>query len=202
MKKKWYWIIGIVIIVLIVSLLYYNFIFLKPLNECEIHGGKCYSFGDLFLQTCEDKNMITLEYDCPLRTPQTRCCSEQNKNCNDSDGGTNYYVRGELSGICELGIPCGIWADNCLNETTLLEYSCNNLNGEQYRCLSGCKDGACLDKCDDICISRGFIEGFCESGAGVIVDCNGGESIGQSGDCKTEGASGGSWKACCCFYGE
>ena len=133
------------------------------------------------------------------------CPSEQNKECVDSDGGINYYVRGELSGICKPGIPCGVWADNCLNETTLLEYYCDNLNGEQYNCLDGCKDGTCLDKCDNICRNRGFVFGVCKSGSGVIANCNDvitGVGIGQTGDCKLEGTVGGVWKTCCCSSGE
>lgn len=67
--------------------------------------------------------------------------------CEDSDGGVNYYVRG-FTNPCHCTEPpcptCGAWIDKCLDENTLLEYSCDNLNGEQYVCPNGCEDGACL----------------------------------------------------------
>jgi len=75
--------------------------------------------------------------------------SNETINCTDSDGGINYYVRGTANPCpCskESCPVCGIWVDECLNESVLLEYSCNNLNGEQYNCPYGCKDGACLAK--------------------------------------------------------
>lgn len=70
-----------------------------------------------------------------------------NQTCEDSDGGKNYYVRG-IANPCpchgELCPECGMWVDKCLNESTLLEYSCDNLDGEQYTCPYGCEDGTCL----------------------------------------------------------
>jgi hypothetical protein len=133
--------------------------YVKPLcdyygirNECEIHGGKCYGFGDLIAESCEDHEMVTLQYNCPQITLNTQCCSSAtvpNKTCVDSDGGINYYVKG-FANPCpctkEPCPSCGVWADNCLNETTLLEYSCENLNGEEYFCPYGCQDGACLSQ--------------------------------------------------------
>lgn len=69
------------------------------------------------------------------------------QNCTETDGGVNYYVMGSANPCPCHGNncpTCGIWADKCLNETTLLEYSCDNLNGEQYNCPNGCEDGACI----------------------------------------------------------
>jgi hypothetical protein len=117
-------------------------------NECELHGGKCYGFGDLIAESCEDHGMITLSYNCPMITVNTQCCSSAtvtNKTCEDSDGGINYYEKGSLNNVCP-GMVCGVWVDECLNESTLLEYSCDNFNGEEYFCQYGCKDGTCLSK--------------------------------------------------------
>ncbi len=76
----------------------------------------------------------------------TNVTNSTNLNCTDSDGGKNYYLKG-FANPCPCFEPpcptCGVWADNCLNESTLLEYSCENLNGEEYYCPHGCKDGAC-----------------------------------------------------------
>ena len=75
------------------------------------------------------------------------------KTCEDSDGGVNYYMKGFANPcLCsEEPCPsCGSWIDYCLNETTLLEYSCENLNGEQYNCPNGCENGACNTTTSDI----------------------------------------------------
>ena len=53
----------------------------------------------------------------------------EDNECIDSDGGLNYHVRGSLSGICAKGELCGAWIDQCSNSSTLLEYTCDNLNG-------------------------------------------------------------------------
>ncbi len=70
--------------------------------------------------------------------------STQNQTCIDSDGGRNYYVRGSLDMNCSPKALCGVWIDYCVDNKTLLEYSCDNLNGEFYACPAGCSDGACI----------------------------------------------------------
>jgi hypothetical protein len=71
--------------------------------------------------------------------------------CKESDGGKNYYIRGAANPCSSADgsqcPPCGAWVDECLDSNILLEYSCDNLDnldGEQYHCLNGCKDGACV----------------------------------------------------------
>jgi len=66
--------------------------------------------------------------------------------CTDSDGGKNYYLRGTVS---DRGKS---YTDYCIDSSTLREYFClpytpGGLGGvaqEDYRCPSGCKDGACV----------------------------------------------------------
>jgi hypothetical protein len=81
--------------------------------------------------------------------------------CNDSDGGLNYYVYGSLSGICSdvRGGGCGAFFDRCVNETTLVEYSCNKTysfhNSNEavhtyYDCKNGCVNGACKSETEDV----------------------------------------------------
>lgn len=71
--------------------------------------------------------------------------------CTDSDGGRNYYLRGSLDMNCAPGAACGAWVDSCRDSITLLEYSCENTNGELYACPNGCSDGACLkEKCQTL----------------------------------------------------
>jgi hypothetical protein len=74
-----------------------------------------------------------------------------NGTCTDSDGGINYYVKGDTKGI--LGGPGNIVGgeDNCSCLSTgenckLLEYYCKNgyVVYKQYNCPNGCKDGACI----------------------------------------------------------
>lgn len=45
-----------------------------PTNECEENNGTCYGYGDFAAETCEDHDMITLDYDCPQITLNTQCC--------------------------------------------------------------------------------------------------------------------------------
>jgi len=77
----------------------------------------------------------------------TQTTTPANQICEDSDGGVNYYVQGFVNPCPCYEEPCpacGVWIETCLNESTLIEYSCENLGGEQYTCPNGCKDGACL----------------------------------------------------------
>lgn len=74
--------------------------------------------------------------------------------CADSDGGKNYYLKGEVPHV--QGYPENV--DNCINEKgivssegkTLLEYFCVTENekkvwtNEKYECQNGCKNGACI----------------------------------------------------------
>jgi hypothetical protein len=47
-------------------------------NECELHGGKCYGFGDFVAENCEDHGMITSSYKCPVPiTINTQCCMKK-----------------------------------------------------------------------------------------------------------------------------
>jgi len=79
-------------------------------------------------------------YKCPSQTT-----------CKDSDGGKNYYVKGEVPHV--EGYNPNI--DTCLNSNNLtsyegpkiLEYFCESegmWNAEIYTCPNGCSNGACL----------------------------------------------------------
>ena len=67
--------------------------------------------------------------------------------CSDSDGGINYYVKGETLG------PNGKGTDSCFDSIELYEYYCNE-KGEvypiNYKCPNGCKDGACIQQSKQI----------------------------------------------------
>lgn len=88
--------------------------------ECEIKGMGC---------TCS-QDPASL---CP--SPDT-----EQSTCTDSDGGVNYYVKGEVekSGV--------IQTDHC-DLGTLTEFSCDEnwlVDKKYYACPQGCEDGACV----------------------------------------------------------
>jgi subtilisin family serine protease len=66
--------------------------------------------------------------------------------CNDSDGGVNYFEKG----LVKEWQGDGEYLDECLNEKTLLEYSCEDgyALAEKYNCSMWCTDGSCIhDSC-------------------------------------------------------
>jgi hypothetical protein len=72
----------------------------------------------------------------------------EEERCVDSDGGVNYYERGNTNPRPCYQEPCpstGVWTDECLDSRVLLEYSCKNLGGEIYTCPYRCEDGACIE---------------------------------------------------------
>lgn len=96
-----------------------------------------------------------------------------NAECTDSDGGLNYYQRGSLDMHCTA--PCGVWSDSCIDNKTLLELSCENINGERYTCDIGCEDGACIVGGGPTC-GNGICEyeGECEKDCGNKSRCGDG----------------------------
>lgn len=79
-------------------------------------------------------------------------------NCTDSDGGKEYYIKGETRS------PIGYWEDTCTSNYNLQEGTCiENLGVHSYECPFGCSDGACLteeEKSDirkwETTVSRGW----------------------------------------------
>lgn len=70
--------------------------------------------------------------------------------CTDSDGGKNYYVKGDVT-WCIYGIEdegCALHTDMCKDENVVLEYYCqeNELRGVNFECPNGCENGACVEK--------------------------------------------------------
>jgi len=73
--------------------------------------------------------------------------------CTDSDGGLNYYVKGETSACPIAGDgPCSAVSDSCLEAIPeggnyLNEYYCENNERKSlaYQCLGKCVNGACVD---------------------------------------------------------
>jgi hypothetical protein len=66
--------------------------------------------------------------------------------CTDTDGGINYAVKGNVSGMWEDGSMASNQPDVC-GEDILNEFYCEDsgiLNTSVYTCPYGCQDGACL----------------------------------------------------------
>jgi|GEM_PF-5518798 len=69
--------------------------------------------------------------------------------CNDSDGGLDYYKKGNVSGNIGSGYPYDIatYVDYCLDSNNLSEKFCSRDYRtfiKIYNCPNGCYDGACL----------------------------------------------------------
>jgi len=76
------------------------------------------------------------------------CELSVNLSCNDSDGGLNYYERGESVGYAYGNIDEIVnLIDHCFNDTDLNEGSCDNIGWvgwHSYKCSNGCENGACI----------------------------------------------------------
>lgn len=72
--------------------------------------------------------------------------------CDDSDGGKDYYIRGEVTyeAVAEsTGVASDFQElDFCVNDTILAEQFCNDADGlkeiDYYECPNGCDGGVCL----------------------------------------------------------
>jgi len=96
-------------------------------------------------------------YKCPNGCKDGACLNQtqQNATCTDSDGGLDYYVKGNVQ------IGNNIYEDMCIKDKLtdlpdskdVSEYICANyadgspgsFNTQIYKCPNGCKDGACKD---------------------------------------------------------
>jgi hypothetical protein len=93
--------------------------------------------------------------------------------CSDSDEGIDYYVKGTATNSTETK------EDSCINDL-LTEYFCLSesiIGYEEYECLFGCYDGACLydndydDDDDDYDDDDDDDEGYDEDGDPIGIAC-------------------------------
>jgi hypothetical protein len=90
------------------------------------------------------------DYNCP------KDCSSTNNTsmCKDSDGGLNYYVKGDTFGRrFSTSTSPDTESDSCLSASILTEYTCGGGGfpldvrvSNQYVCPNGCSNGACLNE--------------------------------------------------------
>jgi len=139
-------------------------------STCSLDCGSCPSVcGNGICETGEDSNNCSS--DCPLAAT-----------CTDSDGGRNYYVKGNTSGLNAGGSPAS-FTDFCDASNRLQEYICG-ASGEvlfdYYTC--SCSNGACItmEYCGD-----GICSASTESCSTCSLDCGSCPSICGDGICET-----------------
>jgi len=110
-----------------------------------------------------DSSNATEEYIVKLDYPQTTGTDKMTFNnckivCTDSDGGVDYYTKGETIGLSPIN-KLATTTDYCVDlqpgQEAVKEYFCNSdgktINEDLYNCPSGCSDGACIKGvCDDL----------------------------------------------------
>ncbi len=109
------------------------------------------------------------------------CLSAREWTCTDSDGGNDYYVKGDVTGFTGVG-QFITDIDHCLVSGVpqedigkLGEYYCCNggICLDAYECPTCCRDGACVVECDSSKIVGDWNEDGCvDMGdfAGLFVD--------------------------------
>ena len=97
------------------------------------------------------------------------CVQETTSDCAETDGGINYYIKGNVAGRCycteeEEGVCTSdfcyenktIWEDYCAgtSDNSVIEYYCDGgvQNVIRYPCPNGCKDGACIKPVGKSCL--------------------------------------------------
>ena len=92
-----------------------------------------------------ESEMERVQIICDFMCVDGACVEDNNTYCNDSDGGLNYDVYGEITG--DMATP-GPNYDMCTGDINLREVYCNNSLGyfTLHPCLYGCEDGACVEE--------------------------------------------------------
>ena len=94
--------------------------------------------------------------------PSYECVQPNSVKCEESDGGINYYLKGQVVAPIELGEGFGGW-DYCTNGEGmplsntgkyLVEWYCTSnggANNRLYLCPNGCVNGACVQQTGKYC---------------------------------------------------
>ena len=157
---------------------YYNGTFITATDSCllapNLGAGttnQSQYLGELY---CSGNNLVPIVYTCPNGCQDGACVQSGNQTCTDSDGGKNYYTKGNVT-VCTYGVQsggCGLLSDNCVGNT-LQEGYCdgNNNRVDSYVCPNGCSNGACISNqtcpslmANDVCPSN--CNGTCYCGSG------------------------------------
>lgn len=123
-----------------------------------IEGGghatdRCLSDAQLNEYYCENNYGRSAEIKCPHGCEDGRC-AEEKPTCIDSDGGKEYYVKGEVSDL-----RGGSGPDQCdATGVVLVEFYCGpdgSFLTEKYDCPYGCLNGVCLPEANLTCYMSG-----------------------------------------------
>ncbi len=73
-----------------------------------------------------------------------------NVTCVDSDGGWDYYTKGNVSGVNASGVNYA-YQDSCLSSSYVTEYYCDgdSFTLTDWYCPNGCSNGACVEGSDE-----------------------------------------------------
>lgn len=123
-------------------------------TKTRTYTDRCYR-NYLYEYYCQNNRLRVSRYTCPSgsKCEDGKCKKEiPTYVCKDSDGGKDYYTKGEVPHV--EGYPENI--DKCLDSKTLLEFFCTIENGkdvwanERFTCPNNyeCKEGACIE-CTD-----------------------------------------------------
>ncbi len=128
-------------------------------EKCEVGEYRCEKdssgrYTD-WSQKCydESKGWVNVAYCSDGCDGLTGQCNSRSSDvlCNDTDGGRNYYVRGECI-VCtqsDNSGGCRSVSDYCVDGKRLKEAYCrgNEIESTIYTCSSGCESGACRKAC-------------------------------------------------------
>jgi len=92
---------------------------------------------------CVEGEVDTVDYECEFGCEEGRCLGESS--CEDSDGGLNYFEKGQTTSC--VGDDCIIGEnESCLDNEILWESYCgknDEIVFQQFMCPEGCVNGAC-----------------------------------------------------------
>jgi len=134
---------------------------------------QCYNNKTLGELYCLNSTMMgRINFTCPYACSNGACFDETTPitQCNDSDGGKNYAIKGNTSAV-----DMGTSYDSCYGKT-LTEMYCfgNGVNSEQYTCLYDCSNGACINE-TPVLINNTFLGYSClDSDGGINYFVSGG----------------------------
>jgi len=119
------------------------------INECD--GDNCYVLENYCSGSISSKPIQDEEYLCPNGCSNGACVEEINTTsvCTDTDGGINYYIKGDSTDSTKTLI------EGCINNTTTIrEFYCGEdgkIYNEDYTCPNGCADGYCIQPTGRYC---------------------------------------------------
>ena len=121
----------------------------RPKDECANQSYLYERICDPGVGVC-----TTIGVQCPNGCSNGKCNSPRGNECIDTDGGMNFYAKGEVSyENQEFSDKC--WTDNALQEFFCDEYI-GGIGFKMHPCEYGCRDDACESEeasCSEDCVN-------------------------------------------------